>query len=704
MEKKQFNANEYYPGRQNQLDEETPAHLNFNNHSHRGEDRLFHLQQELLREELSQQRWREAQYNQSQRLEQSLQQEELMWQRRHQVRQGDTSRESTTSEHGEWEMEMGGGRREMGGSFNLDNIYSNNGDFSSPIMRSDAPLRLLTGRTLREQRDVDFSCYSRVQSNHSNSIGKEGQLSAQRSRSTGSLRTVSGTSNNNGNSNIAARGSYHDECSTRNHSKQYFDARSSSNNQSPDILPFQPSRSDRGEATFAFQHNAFDPKRRRLNFHHGQPTSNEKLVLKMLTDTVVSPTTTKKIHAQSLVADIADSEHDTIDKPALMDGSVLSPFSRYIKPILHENASLTPLPQSRGNGYIGNTHRMFAEFLLDSISGGSGGGLDVSAMPPPPLVHNIDFGNKIRSEGSNVQPAEKSALKSGETADVALLSQACDSLDPLPLPRRKSQQRNFPHGKKKPSRGKGQKKSKDGTASSSSDPTSNYIITPSSATISALSAEVRLKMKPSFIQDRNVANSARSDGKDSNSSDVFSIPNFASAMETSQASQQAIHDWDRKFGLRRAHSKTMRESCRSRKKVLEFLKGGGANLLLWKKSSSSGESSGLRASGNSTVVASPPFGEEEEERGVFQELDNANGILHNAKLEQDQAHNITECTPSTKNETGGECGLKVDVQLEQMFRRASLDSTKYMLPGEIIAGIPSPPQEADRKQFHAKSA
>jgi len=138
--------------------------------------------------------------------------------------------------------------------------------------------------------------------------------------------------------------------------------------------------------------------------------------------------------------------------------------------------------------------------------------------------------------------------------------------------------------------------------------------------------------------------------------------------------------------------------------VLEFLKGEGANLLLWKKSSSSGESSGLRASGNSTVVASPPFGEEEEERGVFQELDNANGILHNAKLEQDQAHNITECTPSTKNETGGESGLKVDVQLEQMFRRASLDSTKYMLPGEIIAGIPSPPQEADRKQFHAKSA
>mmetsp|Transcript_33357 Transcript_33357/g.61235 ORF Transcript_33357/g.61235 Transcript_33357/m.61235 type:complete len:407 (+) Transcript_33357:1-1221(+) len=406
-------------------------------------------------------------------------------------------------------------------------------------------------------------------------------------------------------------------------------------------------------------------------------------MLEMLTDTVVSPTTTKTIHAQSLVADIADSEHDTTDKPALMDG-VLSPFSRYIKPISHENSSLTPLPQSRGNGNIGNTHRMFADFLLDSTSGGSGGGLDVSAMPPPPLVHNIDFSRKNLSEESNLQPAEKAALKRGDITNEIHLPRVCDSLDSLPLPRRKSQQRNFPPGKKRPNRGKGQKKSKDRTASSASDPTANHIITPSSAIISALSAEVRLKMKPSSMQDRNVAKSARSDGKDSNSGDVFFVPNFASAMEKSQASQQAIHDWDRAFGLRRAHSKTMRESCRSRKKVLEFLKGEGASLLLWKKSSS--------------------FGKEEEERGVVQELDNLDDILHNAKLEQDQAHNITECTLSTKNETGGESGVKVDVQLEQMFRRASLDSTKSMLPGEFITGIPSSPQEADRKQFHANSA
>jgi hypothetical protein len=42
---------------------------------------------------------------------------------------------------------------------------------------------------------------------------------------------------------------------------------------------------------------------------------------------------------------------------------------------------------------------------------------------------------------------------------------------------------------------------------------------------------------------------------------------FASAMEVSQKSQQDIHDWDKKMGLKRSHSKTMRLSARSRKKL-----------------------------------------------------------------------------------------------------------------------------------------
>jgi len=47
---------------------------------------------------------------------------------------------------------------------------------------------------------------------------------------------------------------------------------------------------------------------------------------------------------------------------------------------------------------------------------------------------------------------------------------------------------------------------------------------------------------------------------------------FHNSMEMSQNSQQAIHDWDRKMGLKRSHSKTMRLSTRSRKKLRAITK------------------------------------------------------------------------------------------------------------------------------------
>jgi hypothetical protein len=47
---------------------------------------------------------------------------------------------------------------------------------------------------------------------------------------------------------------------------------------------------------------------------------------------------------------------------------------------------------------------------------------------------------------------------------------------------------------------------------------------------------------------------------------------FATAMEKSTKSQQEIHDWDRKMGLKRSHSKTMRMSMRSRKKLRTLVK------------------------------------------------------------------------------------------------------------------------------------
>lgn len=44
------------------------------------------------------------------------------------------------------------------------------------------------------------------------------------------------------------------------------------------------------------------------------------------------------------------------------------------------------------------------------------------------------------------------------------------------------------------------------------------------------------------------------------------------AMARSQESQLAIHNWDKQMGLKRSHSKTMRLSSRSRKKIRSFLK------------------------------------------------------------------------------------------------------------------------------------
>jgi hypothetical protein len=50
------------------------------------------------------------------------------------------------------------------------------------------------------------------------------------------------------------------------------------------------------------------------------------------------------------------------------------------------------------------------------------------------------------------------------------------------------------------------------------------------------------------------------------------MENFNKSMEHSQKSQQDIHDWDRKMGLKRSHSKTMRLSSRSRKKLRSIVK------------------------------------------------------------------------------------------------------------------------------------
>ena len=52
------------------------------------------------------------------------------------------------------------------------------------------------------------------------------------------------------------------------------------------------------------------------------------------------------------------------------------------------------------------------------------------------------------------------------------------------------------------------------------------------------------------------------------------IEAFTVAMTQSHKSQQAIHEWDKKMGLKRSHSKTMRLSMRSRKKLKSMIKKG----------------------------------------------------------------------------------------------------------------------------------
>lgn len=54
--------------------------------------------------------------------------------------------------------------------------------------------------------------------------------------------------------------------------------------------------------------------------------------------------------------------------------------------------------------------------------------------------------------------------------------------------------------------------------------------------------------------------------------DRDALVNLSDKMEKSQKSQQDIHDWDKKMGLKRSHSKTMRLSMRSRKKLRAMLK------------------------------------------------------------------------------------------------------------------------------------
>jgi len=266
--------------------------------------------------------------------------------------------------------------------------------------------------------------------------------------------------------------------------------------------------------------------------------------------------------------------------------------------------------RSDGTTPLGNTPIMFAEYFL---------GLDNDSVmpPPPPIFQGLDGTAATAGERESVKrtsgltrrneysaPEETSTpntnnlsrrsftkLPSGDSISIPVSEMQMDVMERREKLRQETQvageespmsspivrgndaesspkdvKEKKPRGRPR-GKGKSTKKKGEGDdAAQSNKQAYNNDSTPSAAVIAALSAELRSQLQ------RSSANN--DDNNEGINIATETTINFASAMETSQFSQQSIHDWDRKFGLRRAHSKTMRESARSRRKVLELLKGG----------------------------------------------------------------------------------------------------------------------------------
>jgi len=65
------------------------------------------------------------------------------------------------------------------------------------------------------------------------------------------------------------------------------------------------------------------------------------------------------------------------------------------------------------------------------------------------------------------------------------------------------------------------------------------------------------------------------------------VQKLADALEKSAQSQQEIHQWDRKMGLKRSHSKTMTQSMQTRKKLRDILYNMSEAIHLTKEDPSS---------------------------------------------------------------------------------------------------------------------
>ncbi|KAL3779543.1 hypothetical protein ACHAWO_004932 [Cyclotella atomus] len=338
-------------------------------------------------------------------------------------------------------------------------------------------------------------------------------------------------------------------------------------------------------------------KRRRLN--------SDELVREMLGDYTPAAANSDR---QEKTVQYTYTEH-AADMNVEDARACLSPCTRRIEGI---HSHLTPMDPNHARGFadtdspIGQTPIMFAKFFLDAEDNDEQGNANIKAgIPLPPLYQS----EKSSPQGGRVRTFEFKDVQfdpnfSVTDQDPVLMTPF--SSEPLCLPPRRKK-RVTPKPKKKvvtKSSGSSNSSSNENSPTKShrkqktkvpESPTHGHIITPYSAAIVALSSEIRNQMLSTDSANDDDHSSPASTGNptldgSSRSEDGLSIPQFASSMEASQFSQQSIHDWDKKFGLRRAHSKTMRESARSRKTVLEFLRGEGSELL------KSARASGLKQS------------------------------------------------------------------------------------------------------------
>lgn len=217
------------------------------------------------------------------------------------------------------------------------------------------------------------------------------------------------------------------------------------------------------------------------------------------------------------------------------------------------------------------------------------------------------------------------------------------------------------------------KQSKHETTEAAQKDVSEHIITPSTATISKLTAEIRsqaLMKREKIEKERTTSPSIESQdssfepNQDRPITTVTAarLAKIASAMEASQTSQQNIHDWDKKFGLKRAHSKTMRESCRSRKKVLDFLKreiDEGKESVL----STLLEDCGANATTSCSDVVTTRQ-EEERDQG---------SLSSSSSYSSGRNEDIMDMSDAEEEKDD------LDVELERMFRRASMDCVGSIL-------------------------